>query len=295
MSARFLLARRYLSAGVRATAFDFHTEGHKYPAARRSPSMKKEPSWWRLRQIRHRDAVILSVLSSACLLAGELVDSTEINITTVYRDFIAPYLDNPSRPDRGDWAHDPRLHDGLRRHLRPPRRTPLLLGAYRSGSVPDGTRPGGQLARFGRQTLADDPRDRARDREAVRRSGRGPTGGQRGSHGTREPPRNRKPHADGSLRPHAEEACETDLAPLAQVPAANEPFIQVVRVRASSRTGHAEPRRSTGSRHRRRNPPASPRRRSPRRRSSRSSQASGGPRTFPPRRRPLRRTSPPRF
>src|SRR5256712_12645218 len=57
--------------------------------------MKKEPSWWRLRQIRHRDAVILSVLSSACLLAGELVDSTEINITTVYRDFIAPYLDNP--------------------------------------------------------------------------------------------------------------------------------------------------------------------------------------------------------
>jgi len=95
MSAPFLLARRYLSAGVGPTAFDFHTEGHKYPAARRSPSMKKEPSWWRLRQIRHRDAVILSVLSSACLLAGELVDSTEINITTVYRDFIAPYLDNP--------------------------------------------------------------------------------------------------------------------------------------------------------------------------------------------------------
>src|SRR5256885_8518311 len=95
MSAPFLLARRYLRAGVRPTAFDFHTEGHKYPAARRSPSMKKEPSWWRLRQIRHRDAVILAVLSSACLLAGELVDSTEINITTVYRDFIAPYLDNP--------------------------------------------------------------------------------------------------------------------------------------------------------------------------------------------------------
>src|SRR5947209_18118590 len=95
MSAPFLLARRYLSAGVRATASDIHTEGHKYPAARRSPSMKKEPSWWRLRQIRHRDAVIMSALSSACLLAGALVDSTAINITTVYRDFIAPSLDNP--------------------------------------------------------------------------------------------------------------------------------------------------------------------------------------------------------
>src|SRR5207302_10448524 len=117
------------------------------------------------------------------------------------------------------------------------RRAPVVLGTCRSRTVPDGTGPGGQLARFGRQTLADDPRDRARDREAVRRSGRGPTGGQRGSHGTRDPPRNRKPHADGSLRPHAEEACETDLAPLAEGPAANASFIQVVRVRASSRTG----------------------------------------------------------
>src|SRR5256885_2056719 len=70
MSAPFLLARRYLSAGVRPTAFDFHTEGHKYPAARRSPSMKKEPSWWRLRQIRHRDAVILAVLAVSVGLTG---------------------------------------------------------------------------------------------------------------------------------------------------------------------------------------------------------------------------------
>ncbi|MCI4371718.1 MAG: hypothetical protein L3J78_03620, partial [Thermoplasmata archaeon] len=53
---------------------------------------KKDKSWWRLRQIRHRDAVILSVLSSSCLLAGEVIDS---NITTAYRDYIAPYLNNP--------------------------------------------------------------------------------------------------------------------------------------------------------------------------------------------------------
>ena len=31
---------------------------------------KKEPSWWRLRQIRHRDAVILAILSASCLLGG---------------------------------------------------------------------------------------------------------------------------------------------------------------------------------------------------------------------------------
>jgi len=57
--------------------------------------MPKEISWWRMRQIRHRDAVILSVLSSACLLAGALLDTAGINITTVYREYIAPYLDNP--------------------------------------------------------------------------------------------------------------------------------------------------------------------------------------------------------
>ena len=54
--------------------------------------MATQKSWWRLRQIRHRDAVILSVLSSSCLLAGEVADS---NITTAYRDYIAPYLNNP--------------------------------------------------------------------------------------------------------------------------------------------------------------------------------------------------------
>src|SRR6266566_3729050 len=74
MSAPFLLARRYLSAGVRATALDIHTEGHKYPAARRSPSMKKEPSWWRLRQIRHRDVVIgLTILGFTTVFGGIFV------------------------------------------------------------------------------------------------------------------------------------------------------------------------------------------------------------------------------
>jgi hypothetical protein len=54
--------------------------------------MAKDQSWWQLRQVRHRDAVALAVVSSACLLAGEVADS---NITTVYRDYIAQYLNNP--------------------------------------------------------------------------------------------------------------------------------------------------------------------------------------------------------
>ena len=54
--------------------------------------MPKDRSWWRLRQIRHRDAVVLAILSSACLLAGEVGDS---NLPNVYRDFIAPYLNQP--------------------------------------------------------------------------------------------------------------------------------------------------------------------------------------------------------
>jgi hypothetical protein len=63
--------------------------------------MAKDKSWWRLRQIRHRDAVILSVLSASCLLAGELTDtvapcaSQPCSITGVYQNFIGPYLNNP--------------------------------------------------------------------------------------------------------------------------------------------------------------------------------------------------------
>src|SRR6267143_1652276 len=47
--------------------------------------MAKTPSWWRLRQIRHRDAVALCVISAACLLAGELANQ---HIPGVYEKYI---------------------------------------------------------------------------------------------------------------------------------------------------------------------------------------------------------------
>lgn len=45
----------------------------------------KPRSWWRMRQIRHRDAVALAVLSAASLLAGELVNR---DIPSVYETYI---------------------------------------------------------------------------------------------------------------------------------------------------------------------------------------------------------------
>src|SRR5213595_363461 len=62
---------------------------------------KREPSWWRLRQIRHRDAVILAILSAACLLGGQVTDnatqcaSPPCSISGIYEDNVAPYLTNP--------------------------------------------------------------------------------------------------------------------------------------------------------------------------------------------------------
>jgi hypothetical protein len=63
--------------------------------------MAKDKSWWRLRQIRHRDAVILAVLAAACLLGGQLTDnvanctSPPCSIGGIYQDYIVPYLNNP--------------------------------------------------------------------------------------------------------------------------------------------------------------------------------------------------------
>lgn len=45
----------------------------------------KPRSWWRMRQIRHRDAVALAVLSASFLLAGELVNR---DIPNVYETYI---------------------------------------------------------------------------------------------------------------------------------------------------------------------------------------------------------------
>jgi hypothetical protein len=65
---------------------------------------KKDKSWWRLRQIRHRDAVLLAILAASCLLGGQLTDnvanctsigSQPCNITGIYQDYIVPYLNNP--------------------------------------------------------------------------------------------------------------------------------------------------------------------------------------------------------
>lgn len=55
--------------------------------------MAKVRSWWRRKKVYHRDAVILSVLSSACLLAGELADQ---DISGLYRHYIAPVLGDPA-------------------------------------------------------------------------------------------------------------------------------------------------------------------------------------------------------
>lgn len=53
--------------------------------------MAKARSWWKLRQVRHRDAFILAVLSFVFLLAGELPS----NIATIYARYIGPNLDKP--------------------------------------------------------------------------------------------------------------------------------------------------------------------------------------------------------
>ncbi len=54
---------------------------------------RKARSWWRLRQIRHRDAVALSVVSAACLLAGETASQ---DIQTLYLQYLAPVQGEPA-------------------------------------------------------------------------------------------------------------------------------------------------------------------------------------------------------
>ncbi|HYT00397.1 MAG TPA: hypothetical protein VEO20_06990 [Thermoplasmata archaeon] len=56
--------------------------------------MAQAKSWWRMRQIRHRDAVALSVVSSSCLLAGELANQ---DISTVFQTYVlkSGALSNP--------------------------------------------------------------------------------------------------------------------------------------------------------------------------------------------------------
>jgi hypothetical protein len=50
-------------------------------------------SWWRLKKVRHRDAVILSVGSSASLLSGELAN--QAGIPWLYSTYLAPVDGQP--------------------------------------------------------------------------------------------------------------------------------------------------------------------------------------------------------
>jgi len=54
--------------------------------------MGQPRSWWRRRQVRHRDAVALSVVASACLLAGELANE---DLPSLYRRYLAPVAGDP--------------------------------------------------------------------------------------------------------------------------------------------------------------------------------------------------------
>ncbi len=60
--------------------------------------MAKVRSWWRLKRMYHRDAVILSVASSACLLAGEFASqlgSPSPGIPWLYNQYLAPVQGQP--------------------------------------------------------------------------------------------------------------------------------------------------------------------------------------------------------
>lgn len=53
--------------------------------------MAKVKTWWRLKKVRHRDAVVLSVLSSALLLAGQIP-----NQYTLYKTYLLPVSGEPA-------------------------------------------------------------------------------------------------------------------------------------------------------------------------------------------------------
>ncbi len=55
--------------------------------------MARARSWWQMRRIKHRDAVILCVLSAALLLAGEL---TVPLLAEIYADYLRPVEGDPA-------------------------------------------------------------------------------------------------------------------------------------------------------------------------------------------------------
>ena len=52
--------------------------------------MPRVKSWWRLKKVRHRDAVVLSVLSAALLLAGQLPLQQHL-----YEEYLLPVVHEP--------------------------------------------------------------------------------------------------------------------------------------------------------------------------------------------------------
>lgn len=52
--------------------------------------MARVKSWWRLKRVRHRDAVVLSVLSAALLLAGQLPLQRGL-----YEEYLLPVVHEP--------------------------------------------------------------------------------------------------------------------------------------------------------------------------------------------------------
>lgn len=55
--------------------------------------MPKARSWWRMRRIKHRDAVALCTLSASLLLAGEFANPVLLDI---YHNFLEPVLGQPA-------------------------------------------------------------------------------------------------------------------------------------------------------------------------------------------------------
>lgn len=55
--------------------------------------MPKVRSWWRLKKVRHRDAMIVSVISSAFLLSGEF--ASQYGIPWLFSSYLAPVETQP--------------------------------------------------------------------------------------------------------------------------------------------------------------------------------------------------------
>jgi len=55
--------------------------------------MAKVRSWWRRKKVYHRDAVILSAVSSACLLSGEVLNQSGLPL--IYSTYLAPVENQP--------------------------------------------------------------------------------------------------------------------------------------------------------------------------------------------------------